>query len=247
MKQKGITLVSLVVTTIILIILAGVSINLIIGQDGIITKAKQAKENMEIAVTKEQERLNELYSQMMIATNDDSQITISIKDLNKIIDERVEEKTTSLESQISALQTSIDEKVEEKTASLKSQVSTLQTSTDNIGKIYSKGNTINISDTAGTWIDVPSATWTIPEGTWLIDIAFNDKPKNASSGLFTFSINGLGITNGYWRTDIHTPTLHFTCVKSLSKDTTGYFSYFQSIPDTVSRDLTVNLTAVRIK
>lgn len=44
MKNKnGITLISLVVTIIILIILAGISINLILGQNGIITKVKEAK------------------------------------------------------------------------------------------------------------------------------------------------------------------------------------------------------------
>ena len=41
--QKGITLVALVVTIIVLIILAGISISLILGDNGIITKAKEAR------------------------------------------------------------------------------------------------------------------------------------------------------------------------------------------------------------
>lgn len=41
--QKGITLVALVVTIIVLIILAGISISLVLGENGIITKAKEAK------------------------------------------------------------------------------------------------------------------------------------------------------------------------------------------------------------
>ena len=61
-EQKGITLVALVVTIVVLIILAGISINLILGEDGIITKAKQAKENMELAQIEEQTHLNELYA-----------------------------------------------------------------------------------------------------------------------------------------------------------------------------------------
>ncbi|NLC87547.1 MAG: hypothetical protein GX682_02035 [Clostridiaceae bacterium] len=61
---NGITLVSLVITIIILIILAGVSINLVVGQDGIITKAKQAKENIELAQIEEQTRLNDIYTSM---------------------------------------------------------------------------------------------------------------------------------------------------------------------------------------
>ncbi len=43
-KQEGITLIALVVTIIVLIILAGVSISMIVGENGIITQAKTAKE-----------------------------------------------------------------------------------------------------------------------------------------------------------------------------------------------------------
>ena len=48
-KEKGITLVALVVTIIVLIILVGISINLVLGDNGIITIAKRAKENIELA------------------------------------------------------------------------------------------------------------------------------------------------------------------------------------------------------
>jgi len=62
--QKGITLVALVVTIIVLIILAGVSINLTLGDNGLITIAKKAKENMELTQIEEQTKLNELYTQI---------------------------------------------------------------------------------------------------------------------------------------------------------------------------------------
>ena len=42
-REKGITLIALVVTIVVLIILATISINAVIGQDGIIQKAKDAK------------------------------------------------------------------------------------------------------------------------------------------------------------------------------------------------------------
>ena len=63
-KEKGITLVSLVITIIILIILAGISINSIVGDNGIITKAKQAKENIEKAKLEEEKELNSLYAEI---------------------------------------------------------------------------------------------------------------------------------------------------------------------------------------
>lgn len=51
-KQKGITLIALVVTIIVLIILAGISVNLILGENGIITKAQEARRVQEIAEIK---------------------------------------------------------------------------------------------------------------------------------------------------------------------------------------------------
>ena len=43
MKQRGITLIALVITIIVLIILAGVTINMLVGENGIITQAQRAK------------------------------------------------------------------------------------------------------------------------------------------------------------------------------------------------------------
>jgi len=63
-NRNGITIVSLVVTIIILIILAGVTINMTLGDNGILSIAKRAKENMELAQINEGTRLNELYAHM---------------------------------------------------------------------------------------------------------------------------------------------------------------------------------------
>ena len=58
-NTKGITLVALVVTIIVLIILAGVSISLVLGENGIINKAKEGKQNTEQAKVEEDTMLNE--------------------------------------------------------------------------------------------------------------------------------------------------------------------------------------------
>ena len=52
-QEKGITLIALVVTIIVLLILAGVAINLTIGQNGIITRAMDSTERTEIADERE--------------------------------------------------------------------------------------------------------------------------------------------------------------------------------------------------
>ena len=44
-SKKGITLIALVITIVILLILAGISINLTLGENGIISKASSAREN----------------------------------------------------------------------------------------------------------------------------------------------------------------------------------------------------------
>ena len=41
-RNKGITLISLVITIIVLLILAGVTIATLVGENGIITKAREA-------------------------------------------------------------------------------------------------------------------------------------------------------------------------------------------------------------
>ena len=52
-KNRGITLLALVITIIILLILAGVTISAITGDNGIIGNAGQAKEETEIANERE--------------------------------------------------------------------------------------------------------------------------------------------------------------------------------------------------
>ena len=52
-NKKGITLVALVVTIVVLLILAGVSLNLLIGNNGIITRTQISKVSQELAAYKE--------------------------------------------------------------------------------------------------------------------------------------------------------------------------------------------------
>ena len=61
---KGITLVALVITIIVLLILAGVTIAMLLGPNGIITRAKEAKTNWETEAQKEQTDLANLYEEM---------------------------------------------------------------------------------------------------------------------------------------------------------------------------------------
>jgi len=59
-EKNGITLIALVVTIVVLLILAGISINMTLGNNGIITKAKEARNAMTNATTSDNEFLNSL-------------------------------------------------------------------------------------------------------------------------------------------------------------------------------------------
>lgn len=59
-KEKGITLIALVLTIIVLLILAGVSIAMLTGDNGILTQAQNAKEKTESATIEEQRSLAQI-------------------------------------------------------------------------------------------------------------------------------------------------------------------------------------------
>ena len=59
-NTKGITLIALVVTIVVLLILAGVSINALFGDTGIINRAKDAQNKMDQAAQNDLDSLDEL-------------------------------------------------------------------------------------------------------------------------------------------------------------------------------------------
>ena len=80
-QQKGITLIALVVTIIILLILAGVSIAMLTGNNGVLTQAKSAKEKT--GEKGEQERVNLAASSAMTL----GMGAITTENLNKAIED----------------------------------------------------------------------------------------------------------------------------------------------------------------
>ena len=68
-NKRGITLISLVITIIVLIILAGVTINLTVGENGLITKATRAREEYKKATYFEELNLDILDEQTRKSNN----------------------------------------------------------------------------------------------------------------------------------------------------------------------------------
>ena len=67
---KGITLIALVISIIVLLILAGISIGMLTGENGILTQAQKAKEQTEKATEEEQRQLTIAEAAMSFETRD---------------------------------------------------------------------------------------------------------------------------------------------------------------------------------
>lgn len=89
-NNKGITLVTLVITVIIMLILAGVTLNMVMGDNGIIEKAKIAKQKIYEAQEEENIKLANLENRI---TNRD--LAIDEEKLNKLIEDKINEKTSA--------------------------------------------------------------------------------------------------------------------------------------------------------
>ncbi len=78
-RNKGITLIALVVTIVVLLILAGISINLILGNNGIINRTQDAKGEYEQAKLNEQKDMDGINNWMDDATNALAKVKIYAK------------------------------------------------------------------------------------------------------------------------------------------------------------------------
>ena len=126
-KEKGITLVALVVTIIVLIILAGVTLNIVLDQNGIINKAQQATEDYDTAQREEQELLGvvedyieyagktapipEGYTASQITTEDDVAEGLVIYEIPEGATVDWENQTITIEGSTTNLQQTVDQYV----------------------------------------------------------------------------------------------------------------------------------------
>ena len=89
-KQKGITLIALIITIIVLLILAGITLNTLVGKNGIINNAVSSVEQGKISADKERIEL----AIIEIAT-ENKKLTI-----NSIVDKLIEKGITTEKMQI---------------------------------------------------------------------------------------------------------------------------------------------------
>ena len=95
-SNRGITLIALVITIIVLLILAGVSISAVMGENGIATKAREAGNETEIA--KEVEQIGIALSEFELEFIDDDSLSVVefIKEKDWCSDAIYDEETATL-------------------------------------------------------------------------------------------------------------------------------------------------------
>ena len=85
-KNKGITLIALVITIIILLILAGISISMLTGQNGILNRAQEAKVKNEKSQAQEEVTIALNYLQI---ENETSSATLTQENKRKILEDEL--------------------------------------------------------------------------------------------------------------------------------------------------------------
>ena len=93
-RERGITLIALVVTIVVLLILAGVSLNLVLGNNGIITKAQDAKLMTRAGSAEDEVELwksdNYIARASNQATIDKETMLQGLKDKNLVYEEKID-------------------------------------------------------------------------------------------------------------------------------------------------------------
>ena len=247
LNGKGITLIALVVTIVVLLILAGVSINLIVGQNGIIKKTKDAR-----IATKRGEiedyatlKIADLYVSNPLNTEDINDATIltalksdlmergyEIKDINttnETVTDIALTVTDSTGDNISAITLQQQQSTTVKVGlNINSQLLKQQIYVkieDNWYEIIVKDKTVKVSTEK---FDMPEDT----ENTYEIKIT----PPSSSSGI-TMTALGKTITSG-------TPITPGTNVTIKAGNSTGTFPF--TVRETVSsksKDVNVTVSA----
>ena len=104
---KGITLIVLVVTIVVLLIISGVAISMITGYNGLFGMANSSASKYNQNSLSEQQRLQEIYSQLLLADSDSTTLeNIDMTTLNALIEQKVNTIIQPLQQEIDRLKNS---------------------------------------------------------------------------------------------------------------------------------------------
>jgi len=167
--QAAITLVAVVVTVVVLIILAGVSINLIIGNNGIIEKGRVAKESQELA--KYKENMSMVIQEKYMENADFSASTITAYKNKVYYNTKNSDSEETIEEILGNVSSNYIEKLEiikgelyinttndvEKAAASKAEIKVNGLEISN-GELKASDKNLDLKDSDGTLLIPPSVT-----------------------------------------------------------------------------------------
>lgn len=119
-SRRGITLIALVVTIVVLLILAGISIAMLLGEDGIITQAKNAKLETRGADVEERVEIwkveNELHANSNISAKSETDFIEELKEEKLVNDDEIDITNKIIKIGNREIYYGLSEKIEDKTA-----------------------------------------------------------------------------------------------------------------------------------
>lgn len=197
-KRKGITLIALVITIIVLLILAGVTIATLTGENGILTRASDAKEETEKASVIEQAQTDLLAKQ---AENLSGDVTAS--DLKEVLDKYFNDVPEADDITTDTILTTKDE-----------YGGNYQIAVSDIYNGEIKG-VVSIPE----GLEIGSTVSYNPSGTYLWDSEYCSSPENTSYEKTLNSATGQPFNIDTWKVfDINEETGEVTLVPDHSTD-----------------------------
>lgn len=144
-KENGITLIALVITIIVLLILAGVSISMVVGDNGIATRAQDASKDTELANAKEalEIAIDEAQTEYYAAWADPDEEDMDLPTMATIDTAYLDDYTLDFDTDIAA---------DTSTGKYPATLTGTMTSDDDADKVFNV--TVTVSETSGMISDV---------------------------------------------------------------------------------------------
>ena len=193
-KNQGITLIALVVTIIVLLILAGVSISMLTGENGIIKNATKAKEStdttsdLEFLQLKATEALMDYYQKNTTESEDEYILDKWNADKTNKIDVHTADKTITYNGKVYAISDIVGNESEKKkiTENSLKQITVSNVENEEDKKILSNGKVrIIVEEENGMRAAIPNGFYYVigkPSTGLVISDRYGDDDKNTKGG-----------------------------------------------------------------
>ena len=194
MKSKGVTLIALVVTIIVLLVLAGISISMLTGQNGILSRTAETKEktngsqDLEYLKLKATEALMDYYQKNTTESEDEYILDKWDADKTNKIDVHTADKTITYNGKVYAISDIVGNESEKKkiTENSLKQITVSNVENEEDKKILSNGKVrIIVEEENGMRAAIPNGFYYVigkPSNGLVISDRYGDDDNNSKGG-----------------------------------------------------------------